>query len=32
MTNPFTPLSEEEFDELDQFLLYDVDMLAPTEN
>ena len=25
MTNPFTPLSEEEFDELDQFLLYDVD-------
>lgn len=25
MTNPFAPLSEEEFEELDQFLLYDVD-------
>lgn len=25
MTTPFAPLSEEEFDELDQFLLYDVD-------
>jgi uncharacterized protein len=25
MTNPFEPLSEDEFEELDQFLLYDVD-------
>lgn len=25
MTNPFAPLSEDEFDELDQLLLYDVD-------
>jgi uncharacterized protein len=25
MTNPFTPLSEDEFNELEQFLLYDVD-------
>ncbi|CAN7609184.1 YecA family protein [Variovorax sp. LjRoot175] len=25
MTNPFAPLSEDEFDQLDQFLLYDVD-------
>lgn len=25
MTNPFAPLSEDEFEELDQFLLYDVD-------
>ena len=25
MTTPFAPLSEDEFDELDQFLLYDVD-------
>lgn len=26
MTNPFVPLSEEEFDELDHFLLFDIDM------
>ncbi len=25
MTTPFAPLSEDEFDELEQFLLYDVD-------
>ena len=25
MTNPFAPLSEEEFEELDHFLLFDVD-------
>lgn len=25
MTSPFAPLSEDEFEELDQFLLYDVD-------
>lgn len=25
MSTPFAPLSEDEYDELDQFLLYDVD-------